>query len=203
MRIRGRLLAEFFPDEAHVTTDPAPMMLARTQAGLLKEYDDAYLGQATPTAARWQDERIQAVIFETGSLVVVEHQTYSQTGGAHGNERKVYLLFNRRTGEELVLSDLFKAGSEPELTERIKARLRRIANAPAEGDLNRLGYWEKDIHPQNPYLRKERIGFHYNSYEIAPYSMGSVDVDFALSELRDLFKPDGLLMALPSAAPPP
>lgn len=198
-RIRGRLLAEFFPDEAHVTADPARMLLARTQAGLLKEYDDAYTGQVAPTAARWQDERVQRVVLEKGDLLVVEHQTYSQTGGAHGNERKVFLIFNARTGDELVMADLFKAGFEPELTERIKKRLLEKARGPEGATLNQLGYWETDIQPQNPYILANAVGFHYNPYEIAPYSMGSVDVEFTLEELRALFKPDGPLAGLGGA----
>lgn len=198
-RIRGRLLAEFFPDEAHVTADPARMMLARTQAGLLKEYDDAYVGQVAPTAARWQDERVQRVVLERPDILVIEHQTYSQTGGAHGNERKVFLIFNPRTGDELMMADLFKAGSEAELTERIRKRLLEKARAPEGAGLNQLGYWEKDIQPQNPYILKQAVGFHYNPYEIAPYSMGSVDVEFTFGELRDLFKPEGPLAGLGDA----
>jgi hypothetical protein len=195
--IRARLLREFFPEEAHVTADPPAHLLARTQATLLREFDESYGGQPEPTAQRWRDERVQRVVEERHGLLVIEHLTYSETGGAHGNGRRVFLIFNERTGEEMMLSDLFRPGAEEELTRRIKEQLRARGGGR---DLAEQGYWEPEIRAQNLYITREGLGFHYNPYEIAAYVKGPTDVRFTFGELRQLVRPDGPLAPL---LPPP
>lgn len=192
-KIRGRLLQAFFPEEDHAAAGDPQGQMAAVQRRLLEEFDEAYGGAPAPTAQRWADHRSQRVLMERHGLVTIEQRLESYTGGAHGMEARTMMVFSARTGVELLMVDLFRPGAEAELTERIKARLREMRNAPPDTDLNTLGFWEKDIRPQNPFVTEKGVGFAFNAYDIAPYAMGSFEVKFTFAELRDLIRVDGPL----------
>ncbi len=52
----------------------------------------------------------------------------------------------------------------------------------------------EDIVPNNNFWLDE-IGIHYsyNQYEIAPYSMGVIDVTVPYSDISDILLPDGII----------
>jgi hypothetical protein len=199
-KIRTRLLQEFFPDEAEPDAQDAQARMAAAQAQLLTDFDEAYGGSVEPTQQKWSDLRRQRVSFEGDGLLVIQHINESYVGGAHPNAEVLYLLFDASTGRELVLADLLKAGSEAALTERIKAGIRRAQNVGEQADLNQLGFWEKDIRPQNLFVEKTGIGFHYNAYQIAPYSMGPTTITIPWNDIREWIRPES---PLAQAMPPP
>lgn len=52
----------------------------------------------------------------------------------------------------------------------------------------------EDIAPNNNFwLNDEGIHYSYNQYEIAPYSMGVIDVVVPYTELEDIILPDGII----------
>ncbi len=52
----------------------------------------------------------------------------------------------------------------------------------------------EDIVPNNNFwLSNDGIHYSYNQYEIAPYSMGVIDVVVPFSELEDIILSDGII----------
>lgn len=52
----------------------------------------------------------------------------------------------------------------------------------------------EDIVPNNNFwLNEEGIHYSYNQYEIAPYSMGVINVTVPYADLSDILLPDGII----------
>lgn len=114
------------------------------------------------------------------------------TGGAHPSSFYTVLNFNPETGEEMVLSDIFKKENfEEALTAKLIENLARQLQVEGIEGIREKGYLYQDTGmfiSNNFILGNEKITFIYNKYEIAPYAMGDITIDIAYSEIKDLMK---------------
>lgn len=119
----------------------------------------------------------------------IENDVYE--GGAHGSHIITFLNFDKTNGHLLTLADLFAEGYEEPLTQRLLKALMTKLNANSLEELQEAGYLTmNDMYPtQNFRLTADGILFHYNAYEIAPYSVGATQLKLSLDELTDLLKP--------------
>jgi len=101
---------------------------------------------------------------------------YLFEGGAHGLSGKHYTCVDLETGRKLAFNDVFTKDSEEALTVIIK---RIIAEKPQEYD-----YFDTEIKPSdNFYFDSDGVIFVYNPYEIAPYSVGVIEIYVPLNEI--------------------
>lgn len=135
------------------------------------------------------------VLFENDSLVsyMVESSTYE--GGAHGSYSRVYTNIDLNELVVLTEEDLFVPNYFKPLRDKIIDALMK-ENSVTEPDslLNKGFFTLEDIVPNNNFqLNDEGIHYVYNQYEIAPYSMGVIEVLIPYSELEDILIPDGFI----------
>ena len=123
----------------------------------------------------------------------VEYSDYE--GGAHGSYRITYT--NTDLNELVTLSeeDLFVPGYYKELTDKILQSLMKEYDAEIPDSLLMRGFFTiEDIVPNdNFWLSAEGINYSYNQYEIAPYSMGVIDVTVPYSELKNILLPESIV----------
>lgn len=117
-------------------------------------------------------------------------------GGNHPNSHTSYLILDTRTGEAIGVPELFKAGATNELSRRIEARIQKVREFQSAEEMKRNFLQVKRVPAQNIYFAPGRIGFHYNSYEIACFAAGPTDAEFDIAELADLLR-DGVCETLP------
>jgi len=135
------------------------------------------------------------VMFQNDSLLsyAVEYSDY--TGGAHGSYRITYT--NIDLGEMVTVSeeDIFVPNYKKPLTEIIINRLMAQHNVSVPDSLISLGFFNLDeVFPNNNFwLDDKAIHYSYNQYEIAPYSMGVIDVDIPYEDLSSILKPDNVI----------
>lgn len=113
------------------------------------------------------------------------------TGGAHPNSYYTVLNFNPKSGEEVVLSDIFKDEYEEPLTEILVNNLAKQLEVTDIEGIKEKGYLYQDTEmfiSNNFILDNEKIVFIYNRYEIAPYALGDIMIEVAYNELKDLMK---------------
>ncbi|MDE6248748.1 MAG: DUF3298 and DUF4163 domain-containing protein [Paramuribaculum sp.] len=110
------------------------------------------------------------------ALLTYQVSGYSYTGGAHPNATSYPFTYFLATKQVLTNSNLFKAGSEDALARLIREAIARQYKVPAS-DLVTAGFFTNDI-PVSPmvYVSNGEVVFHYNPYDIAPHSMGAIDV---------------------------
>ncbi len=134
------------------------------------------------------------VIELTGSTVTYQVSTYSYTGGAHPNYGNCPFSYDFKNARVLTLDNIFKSGSEQELSKILAANLASQFNV-APDHLTDAGLFTNDI-PVSPivYLRNGNVMFHYNPYDIAPYSYGMIDVEVYFYQIKDLLTPEAVAL---------
>lgn len=135
------------------------------------------------------------IVFKNDSLLSYAVQYSDYTGGAHGSHRTTYV--NIDLGELTTLSeeDIFLPNYQKPLREIIIKKLMADNNVSAPESLINIGFFDIDeIFPNNNFwLNDEGIHYAYNQYEIAPYSMGVIEVLIPFNELKSILKPDVIL----------
>lgn len=162
-----------------------------TWKDLLESYKSEYKEIETDvdTGLYWYSTRIIEIL-DTNSFVIAIKTTLDQyMGGAHENcyiNCKMYNLAERR---EVPLEYFLKSGSYHSLV-AVAERKFRIDNDILPGNsLSDGDFWfEDDIFqlPENFWFDRKGLHFVYNEYEIAPYSMGSIQLDLPYSIINHL-----------------
>ncbi len=98
----------------------------------------------------------------------------SYSGGAHPYTGYTYFTYDLAHAQVLTRDNMFVDGSEQAVLNLIKEALARDAGVDPAA-LADSGYFDINAIGQ-PYLSDGSVVFHYNPYEIAPYSAGQIDV---------------------------
>ena len=109
------------------------------------------------------------------SLVCTEAEVFAYLGGAHPNTTVVFDVARATTGEKLDVATL--AVDYDGFIEAAELAFRHSVGMDADDDdYASQGFWFKDnkfVLPENIGVSEDAIILHYNSFEIAPYSMGA------------------------------
>lgn len=135
-------------------------------------------------------EEIQYPVFVSERYVSIATQHYFFNGGAHGAASTDFDVIDRRTGIKLRPVEILKDGWQNSLIPALKAELLRqglyavpsqdvskmSASVPGQAPLQSLkaiGLFDDNIAaPEKIFLCATGIGFEYDRYQIAPWSMG-------------------------------
>lgn len=138
---------------------------------------------------RWTME-VGFEIVEKKDFVCLSSGAWSYTGGAHGNGGSSYDYFLKETGESIEI-DYFVVNMEG-LLEIAEEHFREQQQIDEGISLNEVGFWFEDdvFHlSQNFYFSGNEMTFIYNSYEIAPYAAGAIELNVPLDELNGIVRP--------------
>jgi len=116
---------------------------------------------------------------------------FSQTGGAHPATFIKYFSFDLNTGKQLKLSDLIIEKKLDELNLLAEKKFRKNNNFTDTTDYQQKGYFVENGNLKlnnNFMVTPEGLSFLYNSYEIAPYSMGSTKIKLGKDEIKNFLK---------------
>jgi len=155
----------------------------------IDDYNDVV--EEVGTSASWFEEHVAEVVYEAPDIVVFTVLTESYTGGAHGLSEMDYLNIDPKTGLELILSDILNKGAEEDLVDMAELKFRKHYNMKDDAKFSDEGFWfddEKFMLSDNFAITTEGLAFHYNSYEIAPYSMGVTNIILQWADVNDLVK---------------
>jgi len=119
----------------------------------------------------------------------VTHTSYG--GGAHPNTTTDIFSYDLARGEVLTFDKLFAGGSSQKLLEIIKETLATQLGTTPEGLANAGIFTDQLTYPGQPCIIRDAVVFHYNPYEIAPYSEGMIDVNVWAEELEEYLTPRG------------
>jgi len=134
---------------------------------------------------------VKARLSEGHGLVFLETESYSFTGGAHGNSYTGYRAYDRQSGAPVLLENLLQ-------DEASLAKLQALAESQfrlQEGLKPKQGYkdyfFEKNRFalPNNWRIRQDTLEFIYNAYEIKPYAAGTTLLKLPATAVDSLFTP--------------
>jgi hypothetical protein len=136
------------------------------------------------------------VTVSTPNLTVFSWYREYYSGGAHGMQEKTWYVIDKQAGEVIKRSDVFKPGSEGSLLELIESALRERDHLENYEALSSGIYFEDTVEiTDNYFFSKKGMGFHWDPYEIAPYSEGIIEIILPYSDLRSLLNQKGLALA--------
>jgi hypothetical protein len=122
----------------------------------------------------------------------IVRERYYYTGGAHGNSEIQYFVFDIREGKYLVLEDLIQEEKKGELTALVNEALRAAYGLGPSTSLTKANFFNDDASLSGDfYLSGGKLIFQWDTYEITPYVMGSIEAKLSGKALRGLLTPRG------------
>ncbi|MDR2069101.1 MAG: RsiV family protein [Spirochaetaceae bacterium] len=166
-------------------------------AHLIQDYEDSYLDQREASAEKpsaalnWTYKEIHKVQAYSRLQVIGRLKEY-YTGGAHGMREKDYFVVDLVEKKQIRLKDLFPEGTKEALKTRVEDALRVYSALEPGAPLSTGYYFNDSVEPSEDYfLTPEGIGFHWDPYEIAPYSVGAVKIIIPYKDIEDLLNSRG------------
>lgn len=151
-----------------------------------KEYK-AFKNDFQDSSQKWEVKVDGQVVYESPEVICLSLQTYTDTGGAHGNGRITYLNFNPETGTLLEQKDLIKNLDQfKEIAEKaFKEQTKPKDNGESMEDF----FFGEDFQlPSNIGFTNSGLMLLYNNYEIASYAQGVTKIIIPYSEIKDHLK---------------
>ncbi|NLZ96133.1 MAG: DUF3298 and DUF4163 domain-containing protein [Bacteroidales bacterium] len=151
-------------------------------------------GDNQPSWYWYQLHKSNEVLFENESILSysVDHATY--TGGAHGSLQVLYYTIDLKNITTITEEDIFIPNYHQTLTTKIVDNLMKKYEVNSPEELLNEGFFDvNDIAPNNNFwISNEGVNYIYNQYEIAPYSMGPIEVTIPYEEIQSIIIPESL-----------
>lgn len=194
------LAVNFFPEDlAHeLYTQPDSLLELYSQRLYEDFQSDAVQEVSEPSASlgnNWIQEFSNEIVYQDRHIVSTQVRQYTFAGGAHGFEYLGHMSIDRYTGKIVHQADLFVDDYQDELAKIIIGRLMAQHNVSTAEELNEYGFFDvSEIVPNNNfYLTDTDMVYIFNTYEIAPYAVGSVVVKIPYDLLGSLIRTGSLL----------
>ena len=167
---------------------------ATTYDSLLVAFINSYeklKGEFPEDKFGWEANIEGSIKYQTDSILNIEINHYTYTGGAHGYQGMRSLLFNPKTGKNIENQELFKNYKEFEAFAEKKFRFQ--FKIPANHGINATKFMFEDDKfqlPLNMFFTDKGLLLYYNRYEIASYADGPQELLLTYDELKGylLFK---------------
>lgn len=139
----------------------------------------AYFNNVTATVLDMDEE-----------MVTYQVTSSSYLGGAHPYTNIRPFTYDMRSGTVLNIDNMFKPEARDSIVPVIvNALARQLDVTPA--NLDRAGIFSSQLtYAGAPYVMNNTLYFHYNPYEIAPYSSGMIDVVVYPYEVEGMLTPE-------------
>jgi hypothetical protein len=181
---------EFFGKQ--MTTSIPDSMLTAFETEFYKQFENQNKLWKTSgkEAFNWQRTIEMSVVFNTNYLLCLEYLKHGYSGSGHPVTRISYQTISLRNGRLLGYDDFFVPGSKKEISKLLTEKLRKAYKIKPELDLKTAGFYVDTVSPNtNLYLGGDGIGFVFNNYEVAPPSMGIIDLFLPFSEITTFLRP--------------
>lgn len=159
-----------------------------------KEAIDNY-GEDMDAAATWMSyEEITngEVMYNDHGIIGYKLSRYSYTGGAHGQTDVELGVYDVHSQTSVTLHNIFKEIDLPKVNELIVNKLMSDYNCSTVEELSENDFFspEEIEATENFMLNDSAMVWLYDPYEIAPYSMGEIQVELKWDMLKDLILPE-------------
>lgn len=167
-----------FDDEVEITSiGDALISFKNGYLELQQLYDDEPTG--------WEAKVQGEISYEDANFITISLDSYLFTGGAHGYTSKIFLNFDKKKGNELENSELFK--NEEDFRAFAEEMFRQKENIPKNKSINYTGFmFEQDSFylPENIGFTKDGLKLLYNPYEVGSYADGAIELVLPHSEIK-------------------
>lgn len=169
-------IAFFEEDTNTLNLENAILEIEKRYTSFKEDFEDS--------AIKWDVNISGEVVYISPEIITVGLDSYTFTGGAHGNSVITLLNFNSNTGQLLTIDDLFTDLSK--LTTLVKSKLDEEINS---NKTNHSFFFGDEFNlPENIGFSDEGVIFLYNTYEIAAYAQGVTEFTIPYEDIQDMLK---------------
>lgn len=121
------------------------------------------------------------ITYNSGCITSLYMETYTYAGGAHGDTKRTSDTWNFKTGERLLLYDLFPRNTNymQRLQNRIAYEIsQRLLVNPGSYFADYQSLLQKNFNPENYYLIPDGFVIYYQFYDITPHYSGIPEFRF-------------------------
>ncbi len=151
-------------------------------------------GDNQPSWYWYQLGKSNEIMYEDKNILSysVHHSDY--TGGAHGSLNVLYYTVDLNELTTISEETIFKPNYYKILTSKIIERLMKKFDVDTPEKLVNEGIFDiNEIAPNNNFwINNEGIHYIYNQYEIAPYSMGPIEVTIPYEDIKSIIIPESI-----------
>lgn len=141
---------------------------------------------------RQEDIRIShvmEVLYNQNGLLCLRITTTKDLGGAHEMFYSQHLTFDLLTGSVLKANDLLNKGWKAAIAPIAADNLREQFELEAGAKLSAAGLKDEDFKlNDNFFINNEGLGFYFDPYEIAPFSLGAITPMISLHKISSLIR---------------
>lgn len=166
---------------------------ARRMNALLDETDAGARVKLPPILSMGNEETMRSeVVYNKGGVFSYKLSRYKYNGGAHGNTLTKLMSYDLKTGNRLLLEDVFIDGYEPVTTEAILQELMAERGYKSQEQMLMDGFFRiQNLAPTpNFCVKEDTVVFLFNAYEIATFSLGAIEVKVPMYKLRTVLRPE-------------
>ncbi|MDR1099765.1 MAG: RsiV family protein [Treponema sp.] len=168
---------------------------------LIAEYQADYIkiqsmkeeaSQKDALSLNWEyAEHMEFRVFSGHWCILNREQSY-YTGGAHGMTQENHYVVDLREPKRLTPEDIFTDPKDPDLYLLVQNALREYAGLEKNAPLSSGIFFEDNPAPSADFfLNRNGAGFHWDPYEIGPYSEGPIEVVIPWDRIRNFLTEKG------------
>ena len=189
--LQDSLLASIFDKPAATVNESMIASAAKPEGSDMFKMKPVDSIPSSVPAMVYSRDMISSVITFSPKFISYQIMTATYNGGAHGMTESHYVNYDFSTGKVLTYDSAFKPDSEAQLLQAIKDNLMTRYNVSSMKELDQRGIFTDQIYvSKNFYLQGYDVVFHYNPYDIAPYSEGSIDIRVPYFQIADCITPE-------------
>ncbi|MFD2936604.1 DUF3298 and DUF4163 domain-containing protein [Spirosoma flavum] len=137
----------------------------------------------------WEVKTTADTVHAGPKMLTVKYETFAYTGGAHPNFSMSFYNFDRETGQILTLADM--VSDTTALLNVVEKAFRKQQDLLPQNNLEEQGYFLRDgrfFLPGNVGMSSKGMIFYYNSYEIAAYAVGPIQLTIPYEQLNGIMR---------------
>ncbi|HKM45321.1 MAG TPA: DUF3298 domain-containing protein [Dysgonamonadaceae bacterium] len=202
-RLQQIFTGTFFNDESYDTLSPKDALNEyfshytaeyQTLTGQYYKDKESLESDQMPSWYWYYHYKTNEILFHDNNIVSysVEHSDY--TGGAHGSLNALYYIIDLNNLTTITEEDIFKPNYHHFLTSKIIEMLMKKHDVAEADELMGEGFFDiNEIAPNNNFwINNEGVHYVYNQYEIAPYSMGPIEIAIPFEEITPIIIPESI-----------
>lgn len=155
--------------------------------------------EAASTWMNYVENVVGDILYNADGIISYQVVTDSYTGGAHGNKTVDNGVFDLNTLQQLSIANVFNDATLPDLHAALRNKLVVQNGYTTIDELAEKGQFtapNEIVATDNFYVNEEGITWTYDPYEIAPYSVGVVQITLSWDEVLPFLMDDSSIKTL-------
>lgn len=180
-------IEQFVANELNLTDEQTKMS---TIPDAMTHFDTEYKNfkaEYKDSSQLWEATVDGEVAYLSDDILCISMQSYTDTGGAHGNQRVTFLNYNPKTGERLDQKQLITDMEAYKDTAKLYFK-KEVKSEAEDGSMTDFFFGQDFQLPETIGFSETGMILLYNNYEIASYAQGVTEFTIPYADTKSFLK---------------